>query len=85
MYADGSSVDLTNAVTWTSSDTTIATVSAQDLVQSLALGNATISAADTVTGTASLNIVTAFTWGATGSNGTSASVSSADPPTLVCL
>jgi 6-phosphogluconolactonase (cycloisomerase 2 family) len=76
LYADGSSVDLTNSVTWTSSDTTIATVSAKGLVQSLALGNATISAADTVTGTASLNIVTAFTWGATGSNGTSASVSS---------
>jgi trimeric autotransporter adhesin len=76
LYADGSSVDLTNSVTWSTSNNTIATVSAQGLVQSLAIGNVTVSAVDTVTGTTSVNVVAAFSWGATGSNGTSASVTS---------
>ena len=59
LYADGSSVDITNSVTWTSANTTIATVSATGLVQSLAIGNVTISAADTVTSSASVSVVAA--------------------------
>jgi hypothetical protein len=76
LYADGSSADLTNSVAWSSSDNTIATVSPQGLVQSLGLGTATISATGIVSGNTPLTVVAAFTWGATGSNGTSAAVSS---------
>jgi hypothetical protein len=76
-YADGSRVDLTSTVTWTSSDSTIATVSAAGLVQSIGLGTATISAtAQVVTGTTSLTVVRPFALGATGTNGTAATVSS---------
>jgi trimeric autotransporter adhesin len=76
LYSDGSTVDLTNSVTWTSSNAATATVSAQGLVQSVTIGNATISATSTVTGTTTVTVVPPFTWAATGSNGTSASVSS---------
>lgn len=56
-YGDGSSVDLTDAVTWSSSDTTVATVSTQGLAQSTGLGTTTISAtAQGTTGTASLTV-----------------------------
>jgi hypothetical protein len=76
-YADGSSVDVTNTVTWSSSANTVATVTAQGLAQSVGLGTATISAAaQSVTGTASLTVMRPFAWSATGPNGTSAAVSS---------
>jgi uncharacterized protein YjdB len=42
-HADGSSVDLTSTVAWTSSDSTIATVSAAGLVQSVGLGTAIVT------------------------------------------
>jgi hypothetical protein len=62
-YADGSSVDVTNTVTWTSSNTSAATVSAAGLVQSIGLGIDTISATlQNVTGTASVTVVPPFVW-----------------------
>jgi hypothetical protein len=76
-YADGSSVDVTSTVTWSSSDINIANVSATGLVQSFGLGTATITATHgSITGTASLTVVPPFAWTATGSNGASATVSS---------
>jgi hypothetical protein len=47
---DGTTADLTNVVTWTSSDETIATVSAGGLVTALALGTASITAVDPTSG-----------------------------------
>jgi hypothetical protein len=62
-YADGSSVDLTNSVTWSSSDNTIVTVTAQGLMQTVAIGAATITATDgSVSGTASVTALTPFVW-----------------------
>lgn len=43
-YSDGSIKDMTSSVTWSSSDTNIATVSASGLVTGVAAGNATIKA-----------------------------------------
>ena len=62
-YADGSSVDETNTVTWNSSNTSAATVSAGGLVQSVGLGTATISATmQSITGASLLTVVPPFAW-----------------------
>jgi hypothetical protein len=62
-YADGSSVDVTNTVTWNSSNTSAATVSAGGLVQSVGLGTATISATmQSITGASLLTVVPPFAW-----------------------
>jgi len=62
-YADGSSVDLTNSVAWNSSNRTIATVTAQGLAQTVAIGSATITASDgSVSGTASVTSLAPFVW-----------------------
>ncbi|MDP3153580.1 MAG: Ig-like domain-containing protein [Archangium sp.] len=43
-FSDGSGVDVTNTATWTSSDTTAATISTQGRLQSLAVGTTTVQA-----------------------------------------
>ncbi len=60
-YADGTSVDLTNIVVWTSSDTTVAAVSnaqgSHGLATATGPGSATVTATLTgITGTASLSV-----------------------------
>ena len=44
-YSDGNSSDVTNAVTWTSSDPSIATVSSDGILTALASGQVTIGVA----------------------------------------
>jgi len=44
-YADGSIADISSLVTWTSSDTTVATISSVGLVTGIAKGNTNITAA----------------------------------------
>jgi len=62
-YADGSSIDVTSTVTWSSSNTSAATVSAAGQVLSVGLGTFTISATlQSVTGTTSVTIVPPFVW-----------------------
>jgi hypothetical protein len=55
-YSDGSSLDITNAVTWTSTDTTIASVSnasgSAGVVTGIAVGSAIITATNPTTGSA---------------------------------
>jgi trimeric autotransporter adhesin len=56
-YSDGSSADLTSLVTWTSSSTGVATISASGLVTGLAAGPTTISASlGGVSGSTSLTV-----------------------------
>lgn len=76
-YADGSTVNITSTAAWNSSNTSAATVSAQGLVQSVGLGSATITATlQGIPGTTTFSVVPPFTWSASGSSGTSATVSS---------
>lgn len=56
--ADGTMVDRTGAVAWTSSDESVATVSAGGLVSALALGTTTITAVDPVSGEQATTSVT---------------------------
>lgn len=68
-YSDNSNSDITNLVTWTSSDTAVATVSATGLVTGVGAGTTTITAAlSGVTGTAAITgkILTALTIGTVG-------------------
>lgn len=68
-YSDNSNSDITAMVTWTSSDTAVATVSATGLVTGVGAGTATITAAlSGVTGTATITgkILTALTIGTVG-------------------
>jgi uncharacterized protein YjdB len=59
-YSDGSTKSLSTGVVWSSSDDTIATVSAAGLVTGVAVGSATITAADgTVTGTTTVTVALA--------------------------
>ena len=63
-YNDGSTQNITGSVTWTSSDTTVATVSSskptQGLVKGLATGSAIISATSgSITGSATLTVTSA--------------------------
>ena len=56
-YSDDSSVDLTSAVAWSSSTTTVATIGGAGLATSKAVGTTTISAtADSVSGSATLTV-----------------------------
>lgn len=61
-FTDGTTQDLTAAVTWTSSDPTIATVSnggaTRGVVTTLAAGTATITATDPATGVSDTSVVT---------------------------
>lgn len=68
-YSDNSNSDITNMVTWTSSDTAVATVSATGLVTGIGAGTATITAAlSGVTGTSTITgkILTALAIGTVG-------------------
>jgi hypothetical protein len=59
-YSDSSTQNITNQVTWTSSNTSVATINAAGLATGVAAGSTTISAAQgTVTGSQPLNIQTA--------------------------
>jgi uncharacterized protein YjdB len=56
-YSDGSSQDLTNSVTWNSSNLAVATINTSGLATGVATGAATISAStNSVSGTASLAV-----------------------------
>jgi Big-like domain-containing protein len=56
-YNDGSTKTLTSGVVWTSSDPTVATVTAGGLVTGVAAGTATITAqSGTITGTAAITV-----------------------------
>ena len=60
LFSDGSSTDLTNSVTWTSSATNFATVDQTGLATGKSAGSATITAtAGTVSGSATLTVTTA--------------------------
>ena len=45
-YTDGSTADITNQVTWTSSSTTTATIAAGGLATTLVAGSVTVTATD---------------------------------------
>jgi uncharacterized protein YjdB len=56
-YSDGSTVNLTSAVTWSSSTTAVATINAAGLATAASAGSTTITATDgSVSGTASLSV-----------------------------
>jgi hypothetical protein len=56
-FSDGSTQDLTNSATWSSSNTPIATISSQGLATTVAQGTTTITAASgSVTGTTTLTV-----------------------------
>lgn len=57
-YSNGTTQDLTGAVTWASTNTAAATISATGLVTTVAIGTTTITAVSgAVTGTATLNVL----------------------------
>ncbi|MGO9452235.1 MAG: beta strand repeat-containing protein [Candidatus Binataceae bacterium] len=59
VYSDGSTADLTNLASWTSSNTAIATVDSTGLLTGIAEGTATISAQfDGITGTTDATVTT---------------------------
>lgn len=59
-YSGGSTADLTTQVTWTSSDTTVATINASGLATGVAVGEATITATlDSLTDSATLTVTEA--------------------------
>jgi uncharacterized protein YjdB len=58
MLSDGTTVDLTTQVTWTSSDMTVATIASNAVASAVALGTTTITATKgTVSGSTPLNVV----------------------------
>jgi uncharacterized protein YjdB len=60
-YSDGSTLDLTNSATWTTTDNTIATVNAQGLVTSVALGSTSVTATSgLISGSTTLTITPAL-------------------------
>ena len=76
-YSDNTTKNLTSSATWSSSNTSVATVRASGVVASLSAGSATISASsDGITGSASLTVTSAtatnspdadgFLWGTEG-------------------
>ncbi|WP_447975230.1 RHS repeat-associated core domain-containing protein [Nitrospira sp. Kam-Ns4a] len=60
-FTDGSTQDITTRVTWTSSDTTIATITAGGTVSTLAAGTTTIAAASTTPAGRTVTTSTALT------------------------
>jgi hypothetical protein len=59
-YSDGSTQDLTNTVTWDTTDHTIATVNAQGLAMGVAAGSTTVTAASgSIRGTTTLKVTPA--------------------------
>ena len=63
-YSDGTSQDITASLTWTSSNTGIATVSASGLATGVAAGTTTITATSgTISGSTSLTVTTTSTAG----------------------
>jgi len=59
-YSNGSTLDITNSVTWASSSSAVATISAAGLVTSKAIGQSTISATNsTVSGSTVLTVTAA--------------------------
>ena len=59
-YTDGSTLDLTSAVTWSTTDLTIATVSSQGIATSVTVGNAAVTAhSGSITGSTTLTITPA--------------------------
>jgi uncharacterized protein YjdB len=60
IYSDGSTQDLVSGVTWTSSDSSVASISASGLATTVAAGNATITATvGSASDTATLTVVAA--------------------------
>jgi len=60
IYSDNTSQDLTDSVTWSSSDTNVASIDTVGMATALALGSATISATfGSVTGTTTVNVQSA--------------------------
>jgi len=56
-FSDHSTQNITDSVTWSSSDTTVASIAGTGLATAVALGSATISATlDSVTGTTTVNV-----------------------------
>ena len=61
MYSDGSSQNVTNSVTWTSSNPAIAAISSAGMASGMAIGNSTIQAAlGSATGSAILTVTSAL-------------------------
>ena len=59
-YSDNSSQDITDSVTWSSSDTSVASIDGGGLATALSVGSVTISAASgSVTGSATVNVQSA--------------------------
>ncbi len=59
-YSDGSTLDLTNTSTWTTAEGTVATVSGQGLVTSVALGSSSVTASlGSITGSTTLTVTPA--------------------------
>jgi hypothetical protein len=60
-YSDGSTQNLTNFATWSTADSTIATVNAQGIVGSVAVGSTTVTAfSGSISGSASLTVTPAL-------------------------
>ncbi|MGA2740107.1 MAG: Ig-like domain-containing protein [Bryobacteraceae bacterium] len=60
-YSDGSTLNLTNAVTWSTADSTIAKVSAQGLATSVAVGSTSIAATSgAISGSSTLTVTPAI-------------------------
>ena len=60
-YSDGSTLDLTSSATWTTADNTIATVNAQGLVSSVALGSTSVTATSaSISGSTTLTVTPAL-------------------------
>src|SRR5205814_185492 len=55
-YSDGSTVEMTDSVSWSSSDTSVATITSGGLATSITQGSSTISASGGVTGSTTLTV-----------------------------
>src|SRR5438874_4956331 len=55
-YSDGSTVEMTDSVSWSSSDTSVATITSGGLATSITQGRSTISASGGVTGSTTLTV-----------------------------
>src|SRR5207248_2365969 len=55
-YSDGSTLEMTNSVSWSSSDTSVATITSGGLATSITQGSSTISASGGATGSTTLTV-----------------------------